>query len=158
MSSSVSRRKKKTQNLCGSAGYRRRILIDEQNREYDESLMKDVENEIIKNEYLEMKRENELKKKEIIEFGINLVNINKNNIIKIKFKFPDNTSIVHNFMSDDCVRKLFEFLDVMLFGDVVNYEIVFYPSMTLIREMKDDLILDLGIKTLSSCFVKDLDK
>lgn len=137
-----------------------RMLIDEQNLEYEENYLKDLSNEILKNERQNYAIEMETKKKSLIDDSNKLLinNSSKEDVIKIKFKLPNNITFLHCFRNDSNIRNLFEILDVMLFGMCERYDIILYPSTTIKRDLGNIQLREIGIMNMCLCFIKDLDK
>ena len=121
-----------------------RLIMEEQNREYNETYNRDLE---IKKQ----KDENERKEIHDKQKFTNEMNekIHSNShrendeYYKIKFVFPNlsGLSIISTFSKDDYFKNIFDFVDVFLYDLNINcamydYELISYPRIIL--EKKED--------------------
>lgn len=136
-------RKKEEEKKINELRYaEERLLIEQQEKEYQDALKKDIE---------KMNHENELKRKQIekekefemlMNEKIRMNNERENDeYYKIKFVFQNlgGLSIISTFSKDDFFEYVFNFVDVFLHDSNIpfptnGYELISYPNITLCEQ------------------------
>ena len=117
-----------------------RLIMQEQDREYEEAYKKDLENLFLREEML--KREQEMKRNFELEMEKKrLYNEHRENdeYYKIKFVFSNLNGfpIISTFSRDDTFENVFNFIDLFLYDSSVNigeYELISYPKIMINKE------------------------
>lgn len=122
-----------------------RMIIQEQNREYEEAYKKDLENLHRMEEMLNKEKEMKLKFEIEIEKKRRQNESRENDeFYKIKFVFSNlnGLTIISTFSKDDIFENVFNFIDVFLYDASINigdYELISYPRIIL-NKVDHDLI------------------
>jgi len=118
----------------------RRLLIDEQNSEYNETMRLDL----IRNQEKEQKmlekafKESEMDQIRQIVFGYEKTDDSFN----IKFSINGKQQI-HYFNSDAIFKDIFEYIDLYLYdiGSEIEYDLIYYPNTVFSKDEYNELKL-----------------
>jgi len=149
-----------------------RLLREEQEKEYEETMKKDLERMNQK----EFERESNLEKinnkiqlenhKRVeIEKKRQNITYGENDELFYKFKFSVlNISILASFPEKSTISHLFDYIDVFSYDNKIDtkfengYELILYPNITITKMMVDSRLSDI-IKTCNNkIYVKEIEK
>lgn len=153
-----------------------RLLREEQEKEYEETMKKDLERMNQKEFERELRVKNDLEKinnkiqvendKRVeIEKKRQTITYRENDELFYKFKFSVlNISILASFPEKSTISHLFDYIDVFSYDNKIDtkfengYELILYPNITITKMMVDCRLSDI-IKTCNNkIYVKEIEK
>jgi hypothetical protein len=136
-----------------------RMIMREQNREYEEAYKKDLENLRLREEMLKKEEEEKLNfEMEIKKKRQNDESRENDEFYKIKFVFSNlhGLTIISTFSRDDIFENIFNFIDVFLYDSSVSmgeYELISYPKIIINKDEHNKIKINEKIKSKNVQFM-----
>ena len=136
-----------------------RMIMREQDREYEEAYKQNLENLRLREEMLKKEEEKKLNFEIEIEKKRHNDETRENDeFYKIKFVFSNlhGLTIISTFSRDDILENIFNFIDVFLYDSSVSigeYELISYPKIIINKEEHNKIKINEKIKSKNVQFM-----
>ena len=136
-----------------------RMIMREQDREYEEAYKQNLENLRLREEMLKKEEEKKLNFEIEIEKKRHNEETRENDeFYKIKFVFSNlhGLTIISTFSRDDILENIFNFIDVFLHDSSVSigeYELISYPKIIINKEEHNKIKINEKIKSKNVQFM-----
>lgn len=136
-----------------------RMIMREQDREYEEAYKQNLENLRLREEMLKKEEEKKLNFEIEIEKKRHNEETRENDeFYKIKFVFSNlhGLTIISTFSRDDILENIFNFIDVFLYDSSVSigeYELISYPKIIINKEEHNKIKINEKIKSKNVQFM-----